>query len=116
MTTVVITRDMLKKLECKYCGATVYRKIARKDGAVCKRCKQDNTNKNAREWRKRNGGSEVLTSLCDNCKYLEICRKEVKMIAVIPGEGIVIMPLRCDLDHPLYDPAEWGRNGVPAQD
>lgn len=113
MTTLVVIKDGLIKLECKYCGKTVWRKVVRKDGAVCQRCRQDGINQRKREWtvaRKYIKGSSVNT--CKNCKYYSWCNRHVWDAVVIPKWGIAYMPLPCFAEHPNYDPAEWGRNGV----
>ena len=109
--SVTVNRNGRIKCACSICGAVVWRKY-RKTNFTCAECKSERKAEYAEmqkhQPKKPMGRPPKYTPRCDNCKYLRTCQHDRNLVAFIPGEGLIIMPLRCFKDHPAYDPAEWG--------
>ena len=108
--SVTVNRNGRVKYACSICGAVVWRKY-KKEHFSCAECKRKMKLayhvKLKNEPRKPMGRPPKYTPRCERCKYLITCRNDVMLVAEVPGQGLIIMPLRCQLDHPAYDPAEW---------
>ena len=89
-------------VNCTQCGAEMWRKNVRCD-MVCKKCR----NRRVADWKKFNGKVPSVNSPCETCQYQRRCKQDLFVLAPVPGEGWIMMPLRCFKDHPAYDVSEW---------
>ncbi len=108
--SVTVNRNGRIKCACSKCGAVVWRKY-NKTNLSCARCKSERKAEYQEalkhQPKKPMGRPPKYTPTCDNCKYLRTCKQDLMLLLEVPGRGLLMMPLRCQLDHPAYDPAEW---------
>lgn len=115
--TVTSTQSEQIQTICSICGSSILRKVVR-DGLTCSECKK----KRAQEYqRKRNAHCKKnghSMGSCQSCLYLRTCRADLHLTALVPGDGLIIMPLRCFTNHPAYDVEEWRSRGndIPTKD
>ena len=108
--SVTVNRNGRIKCACSICGAPVWRKY-NKTNLSCAECKSkrkaEYAEKQKHQPKKPMGRPPKYTPKCERCDYIGLCKQDLHVVALVPGEGLIIMPLRCFKDHPAYDASEW---------
>ena len=108
--TVTVNEAGYIECECSICGAPVWRKY-KKTNLSCAKCKSERKAEYQEmlkhQPKRPMGRPPRYTPKCDGCKYVSLCKQDLMVLAFVPGEGLIMMPLRCQVDHPAYDASEW---------